>query len=116
MSSLIYPGTSSLRTTTILRSPLALTTLKLKLQGVDVKQFDWMDRPTDENLASAARELRLVGAIDENDEVTKIGELAVKLDIQPNVARLIRKGIEDGLSVATGLISRHSEMRLPGIY
>ena len=59
-----------------------------------------MGRPTDENLASAARELRLVGAIDENDEVTKIGELAVKLDIQPNVARLIRKGIEDGLSVA----------------
>ena len=59
-----------------------------------------MDRPTDENLASAARELRLVGAIDENDEVTKIGELAVILDIQPNVAPLIWKGIEDGLSEA----------------
>jgi HrpA-like RNA helicase len=69
------------QTPEILRSPLALTTLKLKLRGVDVTQFDWMDRPSDENLASAARELRFVGAIDENDEVTKIGELAVKLGI-----------------------------------
>jgi HrpA-like RNA helicase len=51
----------------------------LKLRGINVAKFDWMDRPSDANLKSATQELLLVGAIDERDEVTMIGELAVKL-------------------------------------
>jgi HrpA-like RNA helicase len=79
----------------ILRSPLALEILRLRLRGVDPRNFLWMDPPDPDDVTTAERELELLGCVDAaTGEVTRTGQVAVELEIDPKLARLVSLGLE----------------------
>jgi len=67
----------------ILRSNLASVVLTLKKLGIsDLVHFDFMDPPAPETLMRALELLNDLGALDDEGELTKIGEMVWNLRIQ----------------------------------
>ncbi|KAF9902299.1 DEAH-box ATP-dependent RNA helicase prp22 [Lobosporangium transversale] len=81
----------------IKRTGLTGTVLSLKQQEiVDVNGFEFMDRPGQEELSAALRELYLVGAIDADGRMTEIGRKMVKYPVNPLLARSLVEAKEIG--------------------
>lgn len=74
----------------ILRLDLAETVLSLVDLGVrDVEGFAWPTRPQRGRLMAAVESLQLLGAIDENRNLTPIGKQMVPFPLGPSLARLV---------------------------
>jgi ATP-dependent RNA helicase DHX8/PRP22 len=69
----------------IQRAPLAATVLFLKCLdlGVDVLRFDYMDAPERAQLETALRQLYVIGALDGNGAVTRLGRALARLPLEP---------------------------------
>ncbi len=78
-----------------------LTGLALDLArwGVtDADQLAWLDPPPTGHLAGARTLLRLLGALDETDRMTSLGESMAQLPTHPRLARLLLAAQADGAS------------------
>ncbi|KAG0201524.1 ATP-dependent RNA helicase dhx8 [Mortierella sp. GBA30] len=72
----------------IMRTGLAGTVLSLKRLGIlDVNGFEFLDRPGQEELSAALRELFLIGAIDRFGRMTETGHGMVVYPVNPLLAR-----------------------------
>ncbi|KAG0354678.1 DEAH-box ATP-dependent RNA helicase prp22 [Gamsiella multidivaricata] len=72
----------------IKRTGLTGTVLSLKRLGIlDVNRFEFMDRPGEDELMAALRELFLVGAIDQFGRMTEVGHGMVAYPVNPLLAR-----------------------------
>ncbi|GJJ73070.1 hypothetical protein EMPS_05428 [Entomortierella parvispora] len=72
----------------IMRTGLTGTVLSLKRLGiVDVNGFEFMDRPGQEELQAAQRELYLIGGIDRFGQMTEVGHGMVAFPVNPLLAR-----------------------------
>ena len=81
----------------ILRSSLAGVILRMKgLHLGDVERFPFLEAPRPKAIADGYQLLAELGAVDEANELTKIGHELAKLPLDPRVGRMILEARERG--------------------
>ncbi|KOM39382.1 hypothetical protein LR48_Vigan03g276400 [Vigna angularis] len=74
----------------ILRSNLANTVLTLKKLGIDdLVHFDFMDPPAPETLMRALEVLNYLGALDDDGNLTKLGEIMSEFPLDPQMSKML---------------------------
>lgn len=74
----------------ILRSNLANTVLTLKKLGIDdLVHFDFMDPPAPETLMRALEVLNYLGALDDDGNLTKLGEIMSEFPLDPQMGKML---------------------------
>eukprot|EP00245_Coleochaete_scutata_P012959 TRINITY_DN5135_c0_g1_i2.p1 TRINITY_DN5135_c0_g1~~TRINITY_DN5135_c0_g1_i2.p1 ORF type:complete len:714 (-),score=149.27 TRINITY_DN5135_c0_g1_i2:252-2393(-) len=74
----------------ILRSNLANVVLQLKKLGIDdLVHFDFMDPPAPETLMRALELLNYLGALDDEGNLTKLGELMSEFPLDPQMSKML---------------------------
>ncbi|KAI1303140.1 Pre-mRNA-splicing factor ATP-dependent RNA helicase DHX15 [Halotydeus destructor] len=74
----------------ILRSNLGSVVLQLKKLGInDLVHFDFMDPPAPETLMRALELLNYVEALDDDGELTKLGEIMADFPLDPQLAKML---------------------------
>lgn len=74
----------------IQRSNLAHVVLTMKKMGIEnVEEFDFIDPPDSNTLNQAINTLKTLGALDEQGQMTEIGNLMAELPLEPHVARMV---------------------------
>lgn len=72
------------------RSDLAHVVLMMKDMKIeDVRSFEFIDPPPRETIEQAIEELITLGALDENENITAIGETMADLPLEPRIARMV---------------------------
>eukprot|EP01018_Ginkgo_biloba_P026131 Gb_22388 [translate_table: standard] len=74
----------------ILRSNLANVVLNLKKLGIDdLVHFDFMDPPAPETLMRALEVLNYLGALDDDGNLTKLGEMMSEFPLDPQMSKML---------------------------
>nr|CAB3501009.1 unnamed protein product [Digitaria exilis] len=74
----------------ILRSNLANTVLTLKKLGIDdLVHFDFMDPPAPETLMRALEVLNYLGALDDDGNLTQLGEMMSEFPLDPQMSKML---------------------------
>ncbi|KAK4594232.1 hypothetical protein RGQ29_018065 [Quercus rubra] len=74
----------------MLRSNLANMILTLKKMGInDLVHFDFMDAPAPETLMRALEALNYLGAIDDDGNLTKLGEIMSEFPLDPQMSKML---------------------------
>ena len=80
----------------IKRSNLAHIVLYMKNLGIDnIEEFDFIDKPEKRQIDEAVRDLKILGALDENGQITDIGKELVEYPLDPRLARMIVEAIRN---------------------
>lgn len=76
------------------RIDLAQVLLQLLAQGIkDIVNFPWLTRPTNKALKSALQTLYMLGALDDQRNLTKHGQLMSRLPLHPSLSHLLLSSI-----------------------
>ena len=87
---LSYEERSNFQTPEILRSNLSHVVLMMKKMKIqDIASFDLIDAPKDGAIIKAIMTLKVLGALDEKEELTDIGRVMAELPLKPELARMI---------------------------
>ncbi|OAQ35632.1 P-loop containing nucleoside triphosphate hydrolase protein [Linnemannia elongata AG-77] len=102
----------------ILRTGLTGTVLSLKRLGIlDVNGFEFLDRPGEEELQAALRELYLVGGIDRFGQMTDVGHGMITYPVNPLLARALveaeKIGCLDKVITIVAMLSVEEPFYLP---
>ncbi|CAE7482691.1 unnamed protein product [Symbiodinium pilosum] len=95
----------------IMRSNLTTVVLMLKRLGFDdVVHFDFVDPPSPEALMRALESLNHLGCIDDNGNITEVGNQACRLPLDPQIAKMLieaprHRCSNEALSIAAMLCS-----------
>merc|ERR1712004_211740 len=85
--------------------------------GTDILAFDFMDSPGREDMESALRQLRLLGAISLEDQLTLRGRRMSTFPIEPRLTAAILAAAELGCTeevvTIVALLSTESPLNLP---
>ncbi|XP_058076216.1 probable pre-mRNA-splicing factor ATP-dependent RNA helicase DEAH2 isoform X2 [Magnolia sinica] len=74
----------------VLLSNLANTVLTLKKLGIDdLVHFDFMDPPAPETLMRALEVLNYLGALDDDGNLTKLGEIMSEFPLDPQMSKML---------------------------
>merc|ERR1719487_224019 len=74
----------------ILRANLNQVLLTLKKLNIDdVVHFDYMDPPAPETMMRALEDLNMLGAIDDEAELTELGQLMADMPLEPELSRSV---------------------------
>jgi len=74
----------------ILRSNLSNVVLYLKKLGInDIVHFDYMDPPAPETLMRALEQLNFLGALDDEGNLTPIGEQMSEFPLDPMLSKMV---------------------------
>lgn len=74
----------------LLRSNLAHVVLMMKSIGVkDARSFDFIDKPDTEVIERAIGTLKSLGALDDKEELTILGEMMAELPLEPHLSRML---------------------------
>lgn len=85
----------------ILTADLSPLLLELAAWGSDDPAgLAWLDPPPAVHLAAARELLRLLGALDDNGRISKLGHQMARLPLHPRLARLLLAGQQQGLAAA----------------
>lgn len=85
-----YSGRDAYQTPEIARSNLDHVILAMKKIGIeDVSSFDFIDKPKEEAILQAIETLKILGALDANEELTEIGKTMSELPLRPEIARMV---------------------------
>jgi HrpA-like RNA helicase len=85
-----YTNRDAFQTPEITRSNLDHVILAMKKIGIeDVRGFDFIDKPKEEAISQAIETLKMLGALDANEKLTKIGETMAELPLRPEIARMV---------------------------
>ncbi len=101
----------------ILRTNLASVILQMvDLKLGDPTEFPFLDRPDARQWRDGHETLRELGAIDDNDQLTKVGRIMAKLPVDPRIARMVIAGHEEHclhevLIIAAALSSQDPRVR-----
>lgn len=83
----------------IQRSNLANVILLLKSLNVkDLMSFKFMDPPPEENMSNSMYQLWMLGALDNQGELTKLGRDMANFPLDPTMSKMVIESIEDGCS------------------
>src|SRR5687767_8165562 len=82
----------------ILRTNLASVILQMKaLRLGEVQEFPFLEPPDYRAVRDGYQTLHELGAIDENNELTRLGEEMSRLPIDPRISRMVLAAVEEGV-------------------
>lgn len=84
-----YEGLSPYPTPAILREPITHVALQVAAVGRSVRDFAFIDPPDKEKVNVAITRLKRLGALDENEEITEVGEILVQFPVDPERAKVL---------------------------
>ena len=91
-----FESRSSYSEPEIKRSNLTHVILYMKNLGIDnIEEFDFIDPPTKEQIDEAIKDLKILGALDENGKITEIGKEMIEYPLDPPLARMIVEAIRN---------------------
>lgn len=74
----------------ILRSSLASVILRMKaLKLEEIETFPFVEAPTGRAIADGYHLLQELGALDERNQLTRVGQLLARLPVDPRIARMV---------------------------
>jgi ATP-dependent RNA helicase DHX8/PRP22 len=83
----------------IQRTNLANVVLQLKAMGInDLLHFDFMDPPSPQVLISALNHLFVLGALDEEGLLTRLGRRMAEFPLEPQLAKVLLTSVDLGCS------------------
>ena len=83
----------------IQRANLSSVVLQMKAMGInDLLHFDFMDRPADETLTAALKQLYDLGALDEEGLLTRLGRKMAEFPLEPQLAKVLLASVDLGCS------------------
>jgi ATP-dependent helicase HrpB len=98
----------------VLRGDFAEPLLQLMAMG-ESEDFPWLDPPPQDAVASARKLLSLIGATDDERQITSLGRELARLPAHPRLGRLLLAGAEHGVlretSIAAALLSERDPFR-----
>ena len=81
----------------IQRTNLSNLVLSMKKIGIhDVHSFDFIDSPDDGQIDAAVQELKILGALDENEKLTSDGEIMADMPLEPKISRMVVESFKYG--------------------
>lgn len=73
-----------------MRSNLSGVVLALKKLGInDLVHFDFMDPPAPETMMRALELLNYLGALNDDGDLTKLGNLMAELPLEPQLSKML---------------------------
>ena len=85
-----FEGRPDFQTPEIKRSNITHVILMMKKIGIDdIESFEFIDPPEPKALKQAIETLKILGALDNNERITEIGEIMAELPLEPHVARMV---------------------------
>jgi len=100
----------------ILRSNLSNVVLQLKKLGVnDLVHFDYMDPPAPETLMRALEHLNYLGAMDDEGNLTRYGEIMSELPLDPQLSKILITASKQYLCT-TEILTIVSLLSVPNIF
>ncbi|MFH2062537.1 MAG: ATP-dependent RNA helicase [bacterium] len=85
-----FKGREDFQEPEIRHSDLAHVVLAMKAVGLnDVRKFDFIDRPNVEAFSQAIDKLKVLGALDEDENITELGRKMEDLPLSPEIARMV---------------------------
>jgi ATP-dependent helicase HrpB len=109
-----HRGRPIAETPEVLRGDFAEPLLQLLAMG-ESEEFPWLDAPPQDAVASARRLLALIGATDDQGQITPLGRELARLPAHPRLGRLLLAGAEHGVlretSIAAALLSERDPFR-----
>lgn len=79
--------------------------LKLKKMGRDVEDFPFYQKPDHQKVVAARRELRLLGALDKDGNLTPLGQEMADTYFEPRLARMLIEAKKRGCAEVALLLS-----------
>ncbi len=103
----------------IKRTDLAGTVLKMKRLGIDdILNFRFIDPPEKNQIRKAVATLKVLGALDDDENITPIGRVMANLPLDPHLARMIveaeRFGCVDAICTIAAFMSSKSAFERSG--
>ncbi|KAF5179639.1 Atp-dependent rna helicase dhx8 [Thalictrum thalictroides] len=99
----------------ILRSNLANTVLTLKKLGIDdLVHFDFMDPPAPETLMRALEVLNYLGALDDEGNLTKLGEIMSEFPLDPQMSKMLV--VSPGFNCSNEILSISAMLSVPNCF
>ncbi|ELP94047.1 ATP-dependent RNA helicase, putative [Entamoeba invadens IP1] len=96
----------------IVRVNLEDVVLKLKMLGIGLEETFFVERPPVLNVVEAVRELRYIGAINDDGEITDFGKKLVKFPLSPRQAAAVCEGytnnVLEEVSELIGMVSQEN--------
>lgn len=104
----------------IFRTDLSEVVLRMSELGItDFSSFDFISRPGDEGIKGAVETLNLLGALESDNTLSKIGKMMVEFPLEPRISRIIVESIMrypevlEEVLIAAAFMSTHSPFILP---
>lgn len=91
-----HRGRAAFELPEIKRADIAELSLRLSASGYSIRNFRWLDAPDESAIEKATLTLKFLGAFDENEELTEMGDKMAALPLPPRFSRLILAGEEAG--------------------
>lgn len=89
----------------IQRSNLANVILLLKSLNIkDLMTFKFMDPPPEENMSNSMYQLWMLGALDNQGNLTKLGRDMANFPLDPTMSKMVIESIDDGCSLEVLII------------
>jgi ATP-dependent RNA helicase DHX8/PRP22 len=83
----------------ILRANLSNVVLQLKAMGInDLVHFEFMDPPSPQTLVNALNQLYVLGALDEEGLLTRLGRKMAEFPLEPQLSKILLTSVELGCS------------------
>ena len=81
----------------------------LRIKGLSVLDFDFLDKPDGAAMTDALRQLYVLGAIDVDGEITEMGREMSPLPVEPQLARAMlearRRGVVEEMATVAAMLS-----------
>lgn len=112
-----YVGRDEFTQPELLRSNLASVILQMAdLKLGDPEQFPFLDRPENRQWRDGRDTLHELGALDEKEQLTKLGKTMARLPVDPRIARMVIAANDEGclhdvLIIASALSSQDPRVR-----
>lgn len=101
----------------IQRGNLGHTVLGLKAMGVqDIMNFDFIDKPSRLSMLSSLHELFLLGALDENSTITKLGIEMAAYPLDPTLAKVLVTARQYGEECLEDVLIIIAMMSMPNVF
>ena len=97
----------------------ALTSIILQIAAVNlsIRTLAMLDKPSDEKIDTAIKRLQKLGALDDAEEITELGETLVKFPIEPERARVLisaeQLGVLPETVIATAILENEGMQYVP---
>jgi ATP-dependent helicase HrpB len=109
-----HRGRTAAETPEVLRGDLSEPLLQLLAMG-ECEEFPWLDAPPQDAVAGARQLLTLLGATNEQGQITELGRKLARLPAHPRLGRLLLAGAAHGVlretSLAAALLSERDPFR-----